>query len=310
MAAITAKDVAALRAKTGIGMMECKKALVEAEGDMEKAMKVLRERGLAVAAKKEGRIAAEGVVDILKDGNVSAMIEVNAETDFVAKNDTFKEFVKGLLRTIIAIKPENADALLAANFDGSDITVDAKLKEMIFTIGEKITIRRFVIREGITSTYIHGAGVAGVIVRFTADEAVANNAEFAAVAKNIALQIAAGSPPTYVCQAEVPANVIEEEKNIQVAALKNDPKNANKPDAILEKIVIGKMGKFYESVCLLDQSFFKEDDMTVGKYLETEGKRLGGEIKVVDFVLYEKGEGLEKREDNFAEEIAKLTGNN
>ena len=310
MATINAKDVAALRAKTGIGMMECKKALVEAEGDMEKAMKVLRERGLAVAAKKEGRIAAEGVVDILKDGNVSAMIEVNAETDFVAKNDTFKEFVKGLLRTIIAIKPENADALLAANFDGSDITVDAKLKEMIFTIGEKITIRRFVIREGVTSTYIHGAGVAGVIVRFTADEAVANNDEFAAVAKNIALQIAAGSPPTYVCQAEVPANVIEEEKNIQVAALKNDPKNANKPDAILEKIVIGKMGKFYENVCLLDQSFFKEDDMTVGKYLETEGKRLGGEIKVVDFVLYEKGEGLEKREDNFAEEIAKLTGNN
>ena len=310
MATINAKDVAALRAKTGIGMMECKKALVEAEGDMEKAMKVLRERGLAVAAKKEGRIAAEGVVDILKDGNVSAMIEVNAETDFVAKNDTFKEFVKGLLRTIIATKCETPEALLAANFDGSDITVDAKLKEMIFTIGEKITIRRFVIREGITSTYIHGAGVAGVIVRFTADEAVANNDEFAAVAKNIALQIAAGSPPTYVCQAEVPANVIEEEKNIQVAALKNDPKNANKPDAILEKIVIGKMGKFYESVCLLDQSFFKEDDMTVGKYLETEGKRLGGEIKVVDFVLYEKGEGLEKREDNFAEEIAKLTGNN
>ena len=196
------------------------------------------------------------------------------------------------------------------NFDGTELTVDAKLKEMIFTIGEKITIRRFVIREGITSTYIHGAGVAGVIVRFTTDEAVANNAEFAAVAKNIALQIAAGSPPTYVCQAEVPASVIEEEKNIQVAALKNDPKNANKPDAILEKIVIGKMGKFYESVCLLDQSFFKEDDMSVGKYLETEGKRLGGEIKVVDFVLYEKGEGLEKREDNFAEEIAKLTGNN
>ena len=310
MATINAKDVAALRAKTGIGMMECKKALVEAEGDMEKAMKVLRERGLAVAAKKEGRIAAEGVVDILKDGNVAAMIEVNAETDFVAKNDTFKEFVKGLLRTIIAIKPANAEELIAANFDGSAITVDAKLKEMIFTIGEKITIRRFVIREGITSTYIHGAGVAGVIVRFTTDEAVANNDEFAAVAKNIALQIAAGSPPTYVCQAEVPANVIEDEKNIQVAALKNDPKNANKPDAILEKIVIGKMGKFYENVCLLDQSFFKEDDMTVGKYLETEGKRLGGKINVVDFVLYEKGEGLEKREDNFAEEIAKLTGNN
>ena len=168
MATINAKDVAALRAKTGIGMMECKKALVEAEGDMEKAMKVLRERGLAVAAKKEGRIAAEGVVDILKEGNVAAMIEVNAETDFVAKNDTFKEFVKGLLRTIIATKCESPEALLAANFDGTELTVDAKLKEMIFTIGEKITIRRFVIREGITSTYIHGAGVSGVIVRFTA----------------------------------------------------------------------------------------------------------------------------------------------
>ena len=308
--AITASQVAELRKKTGCGMMECKKALVEADGNMDEAVKVLRERGLAVAAKKADRIAADGIVDIMTIGNTTAMIEVNSETDFVAKNDTFKAFVKALLETIIKTKPADVDALMNSAYLDTDLTVEAKIKEMIFTIGEKITIRRFVIREGITSTYIHGAGVAGVIVRFTTDEAVANNAEFAAVAKNIALQIAAGSPPTYVCQAEVPASVIEEEKNIQVAALKNDPKNANKPDAILEKIVIGKMGKFYESVCLLDQSFFKEDDMSVGKYLETEGKRLGGEIKVVDFVLYEKGEGLEKREDNFAEEIAKLTGNN
>ena len=310
MAEISAKAVAELRKQTGCGMMDCKNALKDANGDFEAAVKILREKGMAATAKKASRIAAEGIVDIMTIDNTTAIVEVNSETDFVAKNDTFKAFVKALLETIIKNKPADVDALMTSAYLDTDLTVEAKIKEMIFTIGEKITIRRFVIREGITSTYIHGAGVAGVIVRFTADEAVANNAEFAAVTKNIALQIAAGSPPTYVCQAEVPASVIEEEKNIQVAALKNDPKNANKPDAILEKIVIGKMGKFYESVCLLDQSFFKEDDMSVGKYLETEGKRLGGKINVVDFVLYEKGEGLEKREDNFAEEIAKLTGNN
>ncbi len=309
MATISAKDVAALRAKTGIGMMECKKALVEAEGDMDKAMKILRERGLAVAAKKEGRIAAEGVVDILKDGNVTAMIEVNSETDFVAKNAAFRDFVKGLLRTIIASKPASVEALNDCIFDDSNISVDAKLKEMIFTIGEKISIRRFVIREGVTSTYVHGAGVAGVIVRFETDADIENEG-FAVLAKNIALQIAAGSPPTYVCREDVPASVLEEETRIQVAALKNDPKNASKPDNILEKIVLGKMGKFYESVCLLDQSYIKDDDLTVGKYIETASKELGITVKVVDFVLYEKGEGIEKREDNFAEEIAKLTGNN
>ncbi len=221
MAAITAKDVAALRAKTGIGMMECKKALVEAEGDMEKALKVLRERGLAVAAKKEGRIAADGIVDIMKDGDVSAMIEVNSETDFVAKNATFREFVDSLLKTIIAENP-------------ADLTVSEKLKEMIFQIGEKINIRRFVVVHGITSTYVHGGGVAGVIVGFDTTPEVAATEKFAKMAKNVALQIASGNPPTYINREDVPANVLEEEKAIQIAAMKNDPKNANKPENILE----------------------------------------------------------------------------
>ncbi len=304
MANITAKDVAALRAKTGIGMMECKKALVEAEGDMDKALKILRERGLAVAAKKEGRIAADGVVAILKNGTTTAMIEVNSETDFVAKNETFRAFVNTLLEVIVACKPSNIDELLAADCGG--VTVDAKLKEMIFTIGEKISIRRFVIKEGITSTYVHGNGVAGVIVRFETDADTTSDA-FAKLSKNIALQIAAGSPPTYVSREDVPAAVLEEEKNIQVAALKNDPKNAGKPDNILEKIVLGRMGKFYEAACLLDQSYILDDDLSVGKYIDVASKELGASVKVVDFVLYEKGEGIEKREDNFAEEIAKLT---
>ncbi len=305
MANITAKDVAELRAKTGIGMMECKKALVEADGDMDKALKILRERGLAVAAKKEGRIAADGVVAILKNGTTTAMIEVNSETDFVAKNETFRAFVNTLLEVIVASKPANIDELLAADCGG--VTVDAKLKEMIFTIGEKISIRRFVIKEGITSTYVHGNGVAGVIVRFETDADTTSDA-FAKLSKNIALQIAAGSPPTYVSREDVPAAVLEEEKNIQVAALKNDPKNAGKPDNILEKIVLGRMGKFYEAACLLDQSYILDDDLSVGKYIDVASKELGASVKVVDFVLYEKGEGIEKREDNFAEEIAKLTG--
>ncbi len=304
MANITAKDVASLRAKTGIGMMECKKALVEADGDMDKALKILRERGLAVAAKKESRIAADGVVAILKNGNTTAMIEVNSETDFVAKNETFRAFVNTLLEVIVASKPANIDELLAADCGG--ITVDAKLKEMIFAIGEKISIRRFVIKEGITSTYVHGNGVAGVIVRFETDADTTSDA-FAKLSKNIALQIAAGSPPTYVSREDVPAAVLEEEKNIQVAALKNDPKNAGKPDNILEKIVLGRMGKFYEAACLLDQSYILDDDLTVGKYIAAASKEMGASVKVVDFVLYEKGEGIEKREDNFAEEIAKLT---
>ncbi len=308
MAAITAKMVNDLRAKTGVGMMECKKALVETDGNFDEAIKVLREKGLGKADKKAGRIAAEGVVDILAKGNTVAMIEVNAETDFVAKNDTFKAFVKGILNVIVDNKPADLDALKALPYDADFATVEAKLKDMIFTIGENMNIRRFIVVEGVCSTYIHGGGVAGVIVKFITDEATAAKAEFAEMAKNIALQIAAGTPPTYVNKEDVPASVLEEEKQILMAQIKNDEANAKKPDAIIEKMVMGRLGKFYERSCLVEQAYVKDDSLSVGKYVAQCAKEMGADIAIDSFVLYERGEGLEKREDDFAEEIAKLTG--
>ncbi len=302
---ISAKAVAALRAKTGCGMMECKKALVETEGDEEKAIKVLREKGLATAAKKADRIAAEGMVDILRDGNRVAMIEVNSETDFVAKNDEFKKFVRGLLATILSENPADVEALKACKFEGSDITVADKLVEMIATIKENMSIRRFVTAEGYMSTYIHGAGQTGVVVLFDTTDEVANHANFAEVSKNVALQVAAMNCQ-YTNKEDVPEAVYNEEKEIQLTQMKNDPKNANKPANILEKMITGKMGKFYEQICLAEQAYVKEDSMSVKKYLETEGKAMGGNLAVKAFLRYEKGEGLQKREDNFAEEIANM----
>ena len=308
MANITAKDVAALRAKTGIGMMECKKALVEANGDVEEAIKILRKRGeLKAEAKTASRIAADGIVDIMKEGDVTAMIEVNSETDFVAKNASFQEFVKNLLKTIIENKPADVDALMASTYVDGSATVDAKLKEMIFVIGEKISIRRFVVVEGLTSTYIHGAGSIGVIVSFDSD--VAEKDGFADFAKNIALQVGA-YPTPYLNRESVPASVIEEEKNILMAQIANDPANAKKPAQIIEKMVTGRISKFYDNNCLLDMSYVKEDDIKVGKYVERTAKELGGSITVTGFYRFEKGEGIQKREENFADEIAKLTGNN
>ncbi len=307
MANITAKDVADLRAKTGIGMMECKKALVEANGDAEEAIKILRKRGeLKAEAKAATRIAADGIVDVMTENGVTAIVEVNSETDFVAKNASFQEFVKNILKTIIANKPTDVDALLASTYVDGTTTVDAKLKEMIFVIGEKLSIRRFAVVEGLTSTYIHGAGSIGVVVSFDADAAVAAKDEFAAFAKNIALQIGAFTTP-YLDRDSVPAAVIEDEKAIILAQMANDPKNAGKPQNILEKMVIGKLGKFYENNCLLDMEYFKDDDMKVGKYVENTAKELGGSIKITGFYRFEKGEGIQKREENFAEEIAKLT---
>ena len=308
MANITAKDVADLRKQTGIGMMECKKALVEADGNVEEAIKILRKKGeLKAEAKAASRIAADGIVDIYKDGNVTAIVEVNTETDFVAKNASFQEFVKNILKTIIANKPADVDALLASNYIDGDVTVDAKLKEMIFVIGEKISIRRFVVVEGLTSTYIHGNGSIGVVAKFDTDADTAAKAEFVEFSKNIALQIGAYTTP-YLDRDSVPASVIEAEKEIVLAQMAADPKNAGKPANILEKMVVGKLGKFYENNCLLDMDYIKDDDLKVGKYVEKTAKELGAALKIVSFVRFEKGEGIEKREDNFAEEIAKLTG--
>ncbi len=304
MAGFSAKDVAELRKQTGCGMMECKNALVEADGDFEKAIKVLREKGMAVAAKKQDRIAAEGVVAILSNENGTAMIEVNSETDFVAKNESFQSFVNEVLAIILKSRPADVDALMQAKFN-DEFTVEGALKDKIFQIGEKLTLRRFIIVDGITSTYVHGKGATGVVVKFTADDAAANHAGFAEYAKNIALQVAA-YPTQYVNQEDVPADVVNAEKDVLVAQIKNDPKMANKPEAIIEKMVSGRMGKFYEANCLTQQGYVKDDSMTVAQYTDACAKEFGGAIRIDAFYRYEKGEGLQKREENFAEEIAKL----
>ena len=300
----TAKDVSDLRAQTGIGMMECKKALTEANGDKEEAIKILREKGLAVAEKKASRIAAEGVVDILAQGDSVAMVEVNSETDFVAKNDSFKSFVKGVLETILSEKPADVDALLACKFSGTDDTVDAVLKDKTFQIGEKLSIRRFAVVDGLTSTYVHGGGTIGVIVK--AESECADKDAVKAVLKNVALQIAAMNPK-YLDKDSVPAADLEAEKEILMAQINNDEKNASKPEAVKEKMILGKIGKFYDTNCLLEQEYVKEDKVKVSAYVASEAKKLGADIKITSFLRYEKGEGIEKREDNFAEEIAKLT---
>ena len=307
MAAITAKMVADLRAQTGCGMMECKKALTASNGDFDEAVKVLREKGLAVAAKKATRIASEGVVDIMlsEDGKTAAMIEVNAETDFVAKNEKFQDFVRGLLKTIIAHRPADVAALNTLPYPDSDFTVEGKLKDMIFTIGENMNIRRFLIVDGVLSTYIHGKGTTGVIINFEADDVCVANPGFAEFAKNIALQVAA-MPVLYLNKESVPAADLEAEKQIQLTMMKNDPKNANKPENILEKMIMGKMNKFYEKNCLTEQSYIKDDNMSVSQYVAACAKEFGGNIAIKGFSIYERGEGLEKKEDNFAEEIASM----
>ncbi len=308
MANISAKDVAELRKQTGIGMMECKKALVEAEGDFEAAIKILREKGeLKAQSKIANRIAADGIVDIMKDGNITAMIEVNSETDFVAKNESFKEFVKDLLKTILQNKPATVDDLMAGQYIDGTCTVDEKLKEQIFKIGEKLSIRRFAVVEGLTSTYIHGAGSIGVIAKFDTD--CADKDGFDEFAKNIALQIGA-YPTPYLTREDVPASVLESEKNILLTQIANDPANANKPDAIKEKMVIGRLGKFYENNCLVDMAYVKEDDMKVGQYVANTAKALGGNIAIASFCRFEKGEGIEKKQEDFAAEIEKLASGN
>lgn len=305
MATISAKVVSDLRAKTGCGMMDCKKALVESNGDFEEAIKILREKGLAVAAKKADRIAAEGLVDILVEGDKAAMIEVNCETDFVAKNASFQAFVKEILKLIIDNQPADIEALNALTM-ANGMTVEAALKDKIFQIGENMSIRRFLTVSGTMSSYIHGKGTTGVIVKFIADDAAVKNEGFAEMAKNIALQVAAYPNIQYVDKNAVPASVIAEETAIIMAQLKNDPKNASKPENIIEKIATGKLGKFYEANCLTENAFVKDDSMSVAKYVESCAKAFGGSIKIDSFYRYEKGEGLQKREDNLGDEIAKM----
>ena len=301
MAEFSAKDVAELRKQTGCGMMDCKNALKDSNGDFEAAVKILREKGMAATAKKADRIAAEGLVDIMTIGDTTAIVEVNSETDFVAKNATFKEFVKDVLKVIIENKPADMDALMACKMGQGD--VKAELSEMVYKIGEKLSIRRFNVIEGVVSTYIHGIGSTGVVVSFVTD--VADKEGFAECAKNVALQTAA-MPVQYLNREAVPASVLAEEKDILIKQMQQDPKMANKPQQVLEKIVEGKLGKFYETNCLMEQAYVKDDSMSVSKYVASVAKELGGSITVTGYVRYDKGEGLQKREEDFAAEIEKM----
>ena len=294
----TAKDVKDLREKTGCGMMDCKKALTESNGDMEKAIEFLREKGLAAAEKKAGRIAAEGIVDayVNADSTVGVLIEVNSETDFVAKNDEFRAFVSTLAKIVADNNPIDVDALKALKYTDSDLTVEEMLREKILTIGENLTIRRFARYEGAVVSYIHGEGRIGVMVKAEGDVSAAEAHE---AARDAAMQIAAINP-LYLSKETVPAEDVEKEKNIILVQIKEDPKNANKPENILEKMVGGKLNKFFEQNCLLQQEFVKNGDFKVEAYLSSKG------VKLVDFVRFEKGEGIEKKVDNFAEEVANM----
>jgi len=301
--AFTAKDVAELRKQTGCGMMDCKKALTETDGDFEAAVKYLREKGMAATAKKADRIAAEGLVDVMTIDNTTAIVEVNSETDFVAKNASFKEFVQDILKCIIANKPADVEALLASNYVVGEGTVADALAEKTYKIGEKLSIRRFAIVEGVVSTYVHGLGATGVVVSFETD--VADKEGFAECAKNVALQTAA-MEVKYLDRESVPASVLADEEAILINQMKEDPKMAGKPESVLANIVKGRLGKFYSNNCLLEQSYVKDDSLTVSKYVASVAKELGGNIKVTGYIRYDKGEGIQKREENYGEEIAKM----
>ena len=305
--AFTAADVKALREKTGVGMMDCKKALTEADGDMERAIDVLREKGLAASAKKAGRIAAEGIVLAYTDEakKVSVLVEVNSETDFVAKNEKFVNYVTAVAKTIADTNPADVDELLAKPLAGDTRTVQENLQDMVLSIGENMKIRRFERVEGITTSYIHGGGSVGVLVMFDTDDKTAATDAFKVMGKDVAMQIAAMSP-AYLDEASVPADVLAHEKEITKAQLAEDPKMAGKPEQGLAKIVDGKIVKYFKENCLLDQAFVKDGDMNVAKYVASVAKELGADIKVTGFIRYAKGEGLEKREDDFAAEVASM----
>ncbi|MBE7022163.1 MAG: elongation factor Ts [Ruminococcaceae bacterium] len=295
--AFTAADVKTLRERTGCGMMDCKKALTEVNGDMDKAMDLLREKGLATAAKKSGRIASEGIVKayMTDDKKIGVLVEVNSETDFVAKNDEFQAFVTTVAQIVAEKNPADVEALKAMSFDGSQTVGDA-LTALIAKIGENMNLRRFARIEGNVCYYIHGGGRIGVLVE--AENSLADEAAYEA-ARDVAMQIAAINP-LYLSKDVVPVEDVEKEKHIIIAQIKEDPKNANKPDNIIEKMVGGKLNKFFEQNCLLQQDFVKDGDQKVEAYLASKG------VKLTGYVRFEKGEGLEKREDDFASEVANM----
>ena len=300
--AFTAQDVKTLREMTNVGMMDCKKALTETDGDMDKAVEWLREKGLAKAAKKAGRIAAEGMAyaDVCPKCGVGAIVEVNCETDFCAKSDLFVAFVKDICKTVITENPADVDALMNCKYAGSDLTVAETLPEKVMSIGENLQIRRFVRFDDNTSVaYVHAGGKIGVLVNLEVEGGI----DATAIGKNVAMQIAALNP-RFWDKSDVTEDVLEEEKKIALALMDQDPKMASKPQQVKEKIVMGKMNKFYEENCLLQQEFVKDGSMTVEKYIASAAKALGGSVKFVDAVRFAKGEGIEKKEEDFAAEVA------
>ena len=301
--AFTAADVKNLREMTGVGMMDCKKALTESNGDIDKAIEYLREKGLAASQKKAGRIAAEGMAYAATIDGLGVVVEVNAETDFVAKNEKFVEFVKGVAATVAANKPADVEALLECKYNGTELTVAQQQQEMVLVIGENIKVRRFHIFEGgISVPYIHAGGKIGVLVNLVTDLTAEQVAE---AGKDVAMQIAALNP-RFWDKSQVTQDVLDEERKIMMAQMANDPKMAGKPEQVMAKIVDGKLNKFYAENCLMQQEFVKDGDLTVEKYLAKVAKELGGSIALKDAVRFEKGEGIEKKQENFAEEIAKM----
>ncbi|HEY1098202.1 MAG TPA: translation elongation factor Ts [Myxococcota bacterium] len=302
MAEITASLIKDLREKTAAGMMDCKKALVATDGDFDAAVTWLREKGLAAAAKKAGRIAAEGLVGIFQDGPVAAIVELNCETDFVGKNPDFQQFVKDLAAVTAKHNPADVEALKAAPLAGK--TVNEVLTDKISTIGENMSIRRLARAEGVVGTYSHQGGAIGVLVEFNvADASKANSDTMKTLARDVAMQVAASSP-TILHRDEAEASVIENEKSIA----REKAKQEGKPEKILEKIAEGAANKWFADNVLLEQAFVKDDKLTVQKHVEKVAKELGTEVSIKAMHRFKVGEGLEKRNDDFAAEVAKMAG--
>lgn len=303
--AFTATDVKNLREMTGVGMMDCKKALSATDGDMDKAVEWLREKGMAASVKKAGRVAAEGMAYAAVIGGVGVVVEVNAETDFVGKNEKFVDFVKGVAETVAKENPADLDALMNCKYNGTDLTVTQQQQEMVLVIGENIKVRRFArFSEGVSVPYVHAGGKIGVLVNL---ETSLTAEQVTDLGKNVAMQIAALNP-RFWDKAQVTEEVLDEEKKVMLAQMENDPKMANKPAQVREKIVMGKLNKFYAENCLLQQDSVRADvfEGSVEAYIAHVAKELGGEIKFKDAVRFEKGEGIEKKQENFADEIASL----
>ena len=302
--AFTAADVKKLREMTNVGMMDCKKALTESNGDMDKAIEYLREKGLAKAAKKAGRIAAEGMAYAAVIDNKGVIVEVNAETDFASKTPLFVDFVKDIAAAVAASDVADVEALKNVKYPGSEKTVGETIPEKVMVIGENIQVRRFArFTENTSVAYVHAGGRIGVLVNL----AVEGGIDATEIGKDVAMQIAALNP-RFWDKSLVTEDVLEEEKKILVAQMDNDPKMASKPQQVKEKIAAGKLNKFYEENCLLQQDFVKDNSMTVEQYIASAAKALGGSVKFVDAIRFEKGEGIEKKVDDFAAEVAAQAG--